>query len=334
MCVQWANVTAVKSVVAAGALAFVTLVTSAAHAQSTNDEMLAQSLFDEGRTLMDAGRYSEACPKLAESQRLDPGAGTLLNLAICHESEGRLATAYTELNASVSLAAKDGRKDRESIARKHLAALTPRIPHVSIHVTEEVDGLEVRLDGGPVRKPAWDVVTGVDPGWHQVEAEAPGFPLYREQFLVQAQDNRVITIPSLRHSQEVAQPVADARVMMVPTDRSAAKSTGRTHPLRIVATAVGTISLIGATVAGVGWLAARTTRDDECMPERKFCSSEGLDATSRERTYGAVALAGLGLGVVAFASLAFIPRTVDAPKAQASVSPRLGGATVDLKLAF
>ncbi|AKV04114.1 hypothetical protein AKJ09_10777 [Labilithrix luteola] len=326
-----------KSVVAAAVLvvaALATLVTSAAHAQSTNDEMLAQSLFDEGRTLMDAGRFSEACPKLAESQRLDPGAGTLLNLAICHESEGRLATAYTELNASLSLATKDGRKDREAIARKHLADLAPRIPHVSIHVTQEEDGLEVRLDGGPVRKPAWDVVTGVDPGFHFVEAEAPGFPPYREQILVHERENKVIDIPSLRAPQASAQPAADARVMMVPSDPNGTASSGRTHPLRYVATAVGTVSLIGATVAGVGWLSARTTRDEECIPERSFCTSAGLDAVSRERTYRAGTLAGLGLGVVSFASLAFIPRTTSAPKAQAWVSPRLGGATVDVKLAF
>lgn len=323
-----------KSVVAAASLVGLSFVTTVAHAQSTNDEMLAQSLFDEGRALMDAGRYAEACPKLAESQRLDPGAGTLLNLAICHESEGRLATAYTELNASLSLATKDGRRDRESIARKHLAVVTPRIPHVSIHVAEEVDGLEVRLDGGPVRKPAWDVVTGVDPGWHLVEAEAPGFPLYRERIFVQELENKVLTVPSLRATSAAAPPPADARVLTATTDANAAKPAVRTHPLRIAATAVGTIGLIGATVAGVGWLSARTSRSDECLTDRDYCSSEGLAAASRERTYGVVGLASLGIGIVAFTSLAFIPRTVDAPKAQAWVSPRLGGATVDLKLAF
>src|SRR4051812_24565538 len=56
----------------------------------------SQALFDEGRRLLEAGNYVEACAKLDESYRLDAAAGTLLNLALCHEQQGRSASAWFE----------------------------------------------------------------------------------------------------------------------------------------------------------------------------------------------------------------------------------------------
>ena len=41
----------------------------------------AVQLFDEGDKFMQDGHYAEACPKLAESNRLDPQLGALLYLA-------------------------------------------------------------------------------------------------------------------------------------------------------------------------------------------------------------------------------------------------------------
>jgi len=83
----------------------------------------AQRLFDRGRALVADGRIAEGCRALEQSQALDPSAGTLLNLALCHEAEGETPLARSELEASLTIAERDGRDDRAAIAREHLAAL-------------------------------------------------------------------------------------------------------------------------------------------------------------------------------------------------------------------
>ena len=54
---------------------------------------MAESLFREGKRLSSEKKFSEACPKFEESYRLDPGLGTLLNLATCHLSFGHYEQA-------------------------------------------------------------------------------------------------------------------------------------------------------------------------------------------------------------------------------------------------
>jgi len=93
-----------------------TLSSSVAFADPQAEARLAQALFDEGRALMAQKRWAEACPKLAESQRLDPGGGTLLNLALCHSGEGKTATALVGLDDALAAAVRDGRADREKLA--------------------------------------------------------------------------------------------------------------------------------------------------------------------------------------------------------------------------
>src|SRR6185369_5679854 len=65
----------------------------------------AQGLYDAAAELIKAGKFAEACPKLEESQRLDPAMGTQFFLAGCYEKTGRPTSAWS-LFLEVAAAAK------------------------------------------------------------------------------------------------------------------------------------------------------------------------------------------------------------------------------------
>ena len=101
----------------------VSLLTSGIARSQTRDEALAQALFEEGRHHVAEGRIQEGCAALARSEAIDPSAGTLLNLALCHEAMGRVDLAEDEFETSLAIANVDRREDRAQIAREHLARL-------------------------------------------------------------------------------------------------------------------------------------------------------------------------------------------------------------------
>ena len=68
--------------------------TTASAAPSATEVAVAQGLYDNAKVLMEQGKYGDACPKLEESLRLDPGLGTQYHLADCYEHLGRTASAW------------------------------------------------------------------------------------------------------------------------------------------------------------------------------------------------------------------------------------------------
>ena len=111
----------------ATSLALLTPLTASrvAHAQNASSQAAAQALFDEARSLMNAGKFAEACPKFAESERLDPGAGTLLNLANCYEKGGQTASAWVTFKDAAAAADVKHRTDWSQRARERATALEP-----------------------------------------------------------------------------------------------------------------------------------------------------------------------------------------------------------------
>jgi hypothetical protein len=147
---------------------------ASARAQADPSIAVAEALFQQARALAGQEKWAEACPKFAESQRLDPKLGTLLNLAHCHEQEGKTATAWAEYTSAASLARRVGRKDREDFARERVEDLEKKLAHVVIRMEAPPPGLRVLLDDKPIDAAALGTPLPIDPGKHVFTATAPG----------------------------------------------------------------------------------------------------------------------------------------------------------------
>ncbi len=194
---------------------------AAATPPSAVDVTTAQALFDDAKRLMKEGHYDEACPKLAESQRLDPGGGTLIALGLCHAGQGKTATAWGDFNLALSEARREGRAEREKIAEEQIALLAQKMPRVRLVVTSPPTGLEVRLDGAPVAAAAWGTALPIDPGAHRVGARAPGRVAIETE----------ISVPSAPGTIEVSvPPLAEAPRAPLPASVPAVAPRGAPQP--------------------------------------------------------------------------------------------------------
>jgi hypothetical protein len=160
--------------IAISALAAALATGSPARAAGDNDTSAAaaEAAFQEGRKLMDAKRYADACPKFAASQKIAPAIGTLLNLADCYEKNNQLASAWAKFHEAIALAQRLGRANREQTARERADKLEPRLIKLSILV--RASGIDVKLDGTQIDPAVLGTPIPVDAGKHSIEASAKG----------------------------------------------------------------------------------------------------------------------------------------------------------------
>jgi hypothetical protein len=281
----------------------------AAHAQDASKQAAAQALFDEGRKLMDQGRYAEACPKLDSSQKLDPGAGTLLNLAACYEKNGQTASAWvTYTDAAAAAAARH--PDWAESAKQHAAALQPKLSFLTIDVRSKADGLVVKRDGIAVPLGTAGTAIPVDPGKHAVEASAPGRQTFTAAVELGANGARsTVVVPELE---------GDARA--AGGGGSALKVAGIT-----LAGVGGAGILVGAIFGGMA-IGAKGDASNDCSPDLLRCNQSGIDALGNARTYATISTVGFIAGGVLVAGGLVLFLVAPKKEAGPTVSLSLGHA--------
>jgi hypothetical protein len=269
-------------------------------------EAAAQALFDEGVKLMEDKRYPEACQRFSASQKLDPGAGTLLNLGTCYEKNGQTASAWATFKEAMSAAQVKGRSDWADMARQRAAALVeaasvaekgghpdwaarareraaalePRLARVTVAVPPEAaaEGLVVERDSLRVDAGSFGAAIPVDPGQYTFSASAPGKKKgWSTTVKVEAGGHATVTIPELEN--EPPPP---------PTRVAAPVSASFWSGTRVSGVAVGGAGVVALVVGTVLGLRAKSDYDDartsDCPNGGTRCTPAGIslgqDATS------------------------------------------------------
>jgi len=303
------------------AFASVALVTALSSVGHAADPAAAQALFDQGKKLMAEGKAAQACPKFAESQRLDPGVGTLLNLAACHEAVGQTASAWSRFLEAESSARAESNAQAANVAKTRADALAPKLTRLTVTVSATgatTPGIEVHRDQALVGSAQWGVPIPVDPGSHHVRASAPGFETWEREVDVKTPGGNVeVVVPALLKSATpppaAATPPAVGPVAApansappAPVNEPPPKSGGGLSGGRMAAIGVGVLGLAGVTVGTVFGLKSMSKGDeaDKYCDDANACTSRGIKLRDEALSAGTVSTVGFLVGGAGLAGAA------------------------------
>jgi hypothetical protein len=315
-----------------------------ARADATDEQKaLALRLFDEGRSLMAAGKVAEACPKLEESRRLDPLPGTVLNLAVCHEKQGLAASAVAEFYQARAMAERDKRGDRVALANDHLRALESQVSNLVIVVGPAADlpELRIQIDGNPVGRAVWGTRIPVDPGEHTIEALAPNKKPWRVVSRVSpAGDMQTVTLTALEDAPPAPPPSSAPESPMPPAPSQAPVLAFRApehhgistrRQVGLVSTAVGVVGLgVGSYFGALAFKKHGEPGGGTCteLPCDSSVRGEAASAADASTATFAAGLVGLALG----AFLWFGDSSGSGDRPAVSVLPSVGPGRGEIRL--
>jgi hypothetical protein len=277
-------------------------------APSSDDRVQATALFKEGRRLMQIQQFAQACEKFEASQKLDPGGGTLLNLASCHEKIGKIATAWTEFSEALGIAKRDGRNERIKLASQHIADLEPKLPKIRILVPSKhrLEGLEIKRDGSVVFAAAWGSAIPVDMGTHNITATAPGYKSWASSVEIEKNGQlKDVEIPMLTKEEAVLPPPTTtaasssapplASTVAPPTAPPPSSGNGQAV-LGWVLGGVGVIGLGVGSVFGLRAISKRSESNKGCSPS--FCSESSVSFNNQAKSAADISTISMGVGLV------------------------------------
>jgi hypothetical protein len=339
----------------AGIAALIAAVAGSANAtaQTADNQVQAQALFEKGSRLLNNRHYEQACPALEQAQHLVPGIGVTMYLGECYQETGRLLQAWQEFDRARELATL--KKDKRAIlAGERADRLLVRLPKLRINVDSlaDVDGLTITDDGAPVEKSAWYRARPAASRTHVIAVTAPArVPLQLTVDVPSTPDTVSVEVPALKEvpSASAQTPPAPSAVLPAPATAPiappapvpAAQSAPPHREVgvqRIAGFALVGLGAIGLGVGTVAGLQARAKLADSgsnghCRPDDQ-CDPTGLADRSAALSDASVSTVGFVAGaVLALGGGALLLTSPHVEEPRVAVVPRAepGGASLLLQ---
>jgi hypothetical protein len=295
-------------------------------ASRPRDPASSEWLFREGRNLMKKGDFAPACAKLAESLRLDPAVGTLMNLAGCEERLGRTASAWQRWSAAADQLPPTDKRRATALVRAR--TLERQLARLTINVGPSTPATaEVRRDDVPLGAASLGVPLPVDPGTHAITVTAAGREGRELEVTLSAGEQKVVTLEpgAITPRTSFQAPAVPAVVRVAPppftpplpslappvvpggtvglVDQALPPAPPATPPvLAYVLTGSGVAALGAGVIFGAEALAARNEAQAACRGADQRCWDRTSAAVDRERRWSVVAGVALATGAVATAT--------------------------------
>ncbi len=287
----------------------------------------ADKLFEDGRKYLANAEYSLACTAFEQSQSADPAIGTQLNIALCYEKWGKLATAYA-VYLDTERAARELKDKRSTVARRQADALEPKLARLRVTLPDGVDPYAIYLlDAKEIdaAKLASELV--LDVGAHVIEARVAGMPPSKNEITLKAGQRAKLEL-EVPVAQVKPQPPEPVAVQPAPTPAQPAPQSTRSGPMLFGG--IG-LAVAGAAAMGVASYIALDARSDyDAVKERcpdSMCPSLAdfeatRDARDRARTMTWVFAGGAAVAVVG--TILIVTSKRSAPRESISVTPIVG----------
>lgn len=236
----------------------------------------ADVLFKKGKKLLAEKHYAEACTAFEDSDRLDPGIGTKLNVAKCYEEWGRVATAWRWFSDAERMA-QNARDDRVEKIHALVEQLDADVPRLTVKLPTGADpaGLEVKLDDAALAAVDLGVARRVDPGPHQIDYLINGAKRSKTVPVARGGSSEVVLDVPARP------PIVRARP--APPPAPALETSDRGHTRRLVGLGA---SVVGAGLVGYASIVTLGARGDyhkaltdHCRGASDMCDADGLTKT-------------------------------------------------------